>query len=55
MRMVANSSHLRETVFNVHPERLDITFAQMVLVMKLTMFAWNVHDGRRKPEVSCLP
>ena len=25
---------------------VDITGAQMVLVMKLTAFAWNVHDGR---------
>jgi len=23
----------------------------MVLVMKLTTFAWNVHDGRQKGEV----
>ncbi|KAK9468956.1 MBOAT, membrane-bound O-acyltransferase family-domain-containing protein [Lipomyces arxii] len=33
-----------------HPESdgvVDITGAQMVLVMKLTAFAWNVHDGRR--------
>ncbi|KAI9847849.1 MAG: lysophospholipid acyltransferase [Sclerophora amabilis] len=28
------------------PEAFDITGAQMVLVMKLTGFCWNVHDGR---------
>ncbi|KIY71758.1 endoplasmic reticulum protein [Cylindrobasidium torrendii FP15055 ss-10] len=26
---------------------LDVTGPQMVLTMKLTTFAWNVHDGRR--------
>lgn len=31
---------------------IEITFTQMVLVMNLTTFAWNVHDGRRKIEVS---
>ena len=29
------------------PGRLDITGAQMVLVMKLTSFCWNVADGRQ--------
>jgi len=29
---------------------VDITGAQMVMVMKLTAFCWNVHDGRLKPE-----
>jgi lysophospholipid acyltransferase len=28
------------------PEKVDVTGAQMVLVMKLTAFCWNVHDGR---------
>jgi lysophospholipid acyltransferase len=28
------------------PSRVDITGAQMVLVMKLTAFCWNVQDGR---------
>ncbi|KAL1959374.1 hypothetical protein VTO42DRAFT_2177 [Malbranchea cinnamomea] len=28
------------------PSSVDITGAQMVLVMKLTAFCWNVHDGR---------
>lgn len=28
------------------PGAVDITGAQMVLVMKMTAFCWNVHDGR---------
>ena len=28
------------------PSEIDITGAQMVLVMKLSAFCWNVHDGR---------
>jgi lysophospholipid acyltransferase len=32
------------------PGTIDITGAQMVLVMKLTAFCWNVHDGRMKDE-----
>jgi lysophospholipid acyltransferase len=28
------------------PSSVDITGAQMVLVMKLSAFCWNVHDGR---------
>ena len=32
------------------PSAVDITGAQMVLVMKLTAFCWNVHDGRLKEE-----
>lgn len=32
------------------PEIVDITGAQMVLIMKLTAFCWNVHDGRLKQE-----
>lgn len=31
------------------PDLVDITGAQMVLVMKLTAFCWNVHDGRLDP------
>ena len=29
-----------------NPSLVDITGAQMVLIMKLTAFCWNVHDGR---------
>lgn len=28
------------------PEVVDVSGAQMVLVMKLTSFCWNIHDGR---------
>ncbi|KIW15251.1 hypothetical protein PV08_05296 [Exophiala spinifera] len=30
---------------------VDITGGQMVLIMKLHAFSWNVHDGRLKPEL----
>ncbi|ORY75100.1 MBOAT, membrane-bound O-acyltransferase family-domain-containing protein [Protomyces lactucae-debilis] len=30
------------------PDAVDITGAQMVLVMKLTAFAWNIMDGKKK-------
>jgi len=33
------------------PHTIDITGAQMVLVMKLSAFCWNIHDGRIKPEL----
>lgn len=32
--------------FKNEPQNVDITGAQMVLIMKLTAFCWNVHDGR---------
>ena len=32
--------------FISRPDKVDITGAQMVLVMKLTAFCWNVQDGR---------
>ncbi|KAK3676367.1 Lysophospholipid acyltransferase [Recurvomyces mirabilis] len=31
------------------PSRVDITGAQMVMVMKLSAFCWNVWDGKQKP------
>ena len=34
--------------------KIDITGAQMVLVMKLSAFGWNVHDGRQ-PESELTP
>ncbi|TKA77586.1 hypothetical protein B0A49_01739 [Cryomyces minteri] len=40
--MSVNHIH-RQTVAD--PSRVDITGAQMVLVMKLTAFCWNVYDG----------
>ncbi|KAI9784993.1 MAG: lysophospholipid acyltransferase [Geoglossum umbratile] len=38
-------NHLHRQFVNA-PDRVDITGAQMVLVMKLSGFCWNVHDGR---------
>jgi lysophospholipid acyltransferase len=32
-------------------ETIEVTGPQMVLVMKLTTFAWNAFDGRRPSEV----
>ena len=42
-------NHIHRQVAN-DPAIVDITGAQMVLVMKLTAFCWNVHDGRIKAE-----
>lgn len=42
-------SHLYRQSVN-DPGVVDVTGAQMVLVMKLTAFCWNVHDGRMKDE-----
>ncbi|PYI10851.1 MBOAT family protein [Aspergillus sclerotiicarbonarius CBS 121057] len=38
-------SHIYRQIVN-DPQSVDITGAQMVLVMKLSSFCWNVHDGR---------
>jgi lysophospholipid acyltransferase len=38
-------SHIHRQILN-DPGVIDVTGAQMVLVMKLTAFCWNVHDGR---------
>ena len=32
--------------FISRPDKVDITGAQMVLIMKLTAFCWNIHDGQ---------
>jgi lysophospholipid acyltransferase len=36
--------------FISRPDRVDITGVQMVLIMKLTAFCWNVQDGRLPQE-----
>lgn len=36
--------------FTNNPAVVDITGAQMVMLMKLSAFCWNVHDGRLKQE-----
>ncbi|KAK5069694.1 Lysophospholipid acyltransferase [Lithohypha guttulata] len=33
------------------PSQVDITGMQMVMIMKLSAFAWNVHDGRIKRDL----
>ena len=38
-------------VLDKEDEPFGITACQMVLVMKLTTFAWNVYDGARPEEV----
>ncbi|KAL8668450.1 MAG: hypothetical protein Q9168_006920 [Polycauliona sp. 1 TL-2023] len=42
-------NHIHRQFANT-PDKVDITGAQMVLVMKLTGFCWNVYDGRLKQE-----
>ena len=42
-------NHIERQFLN-DPSRIDITGAQMVMVMKLSGFAWNVHDGRIRDE-----
>lgn len=42
-------SHIYRHYVN-NADIVDITGAQMVLVMKLTAFCWNVHDGRLPQE-----
>lgn len=42
-------SHIYRQFANT-PDKVDITGAQMVLVMKLTGFCWNIYDGRLKQD-----
>jgi lysophospholipid acyltransferase len=39
-------NHIKRQIKN-EPSSVDITGAQMVLIMKLTAFCWNVYDGRQ--------
>lgn len=42
-------SHFHIQFFNVYdPTKIDLTGAQMVLVMKLSAFGWNVYDGKQE-------
>lgn len=41
--------HIQRQILD-DPQVIDITGAQMVLVMKLSAFCWNVHDGRLPQE-----
>ncbi|KAF7331726.1 Lysophospholipid acyltransferase [Mycena kentingensis (nom. inval.)] len=40
-------NHAIRMIMQYSYEKLEITAPQMVLAMKLTTFAWNVHDGQR--------
>lgn len=42
-------SHVQRQLLN-DPQVVDISGAQMVLVMKLSAFCWNIHDGRLPQE-----
>ncbi|KZP00104.1 MBOAT-domain-containing protein [Calocera viscosa TUFC12733] len=44
-------NHLYRIWVSLTPDDFDITFSQMVLVMKITTLAWNVHDGRQAEEL----
>ncbi|MBW0487826.1 hypothetical protein O181_027541 [Austropuccinia psidii MF-1] len=39
-------NHARRIIYNIPYETVEITGSQMVLVMKLSTFAWNVYDGQ---------
>ncbi|KAF8816510.1 endoplasmic reticulum protein [Phlegmacium glaucopus] len=43
-------NHVIRAVYGFSYETMEVTGPQMVLTMKLTTFAWNVYDGRRKVE-----
>ncbi|KAK7471090.1 Lysophospholipid acyltransferase [Stygiomarasmius scandens] len=43
-------NHIIRALFALSYETMEVTGPQMVLVMKLTTFAWNVVDGRRPAE-----
>ncbi|TFK43038.1 MBOAT, membrane-bound O-acyltransferase family-domain-containing protein [Crucibulum laeve] len=43
-------NHVIRAVYGFSYETMEVTGPQMVLTMKLTTFAWNVWDGRRKAE-----
>ncbi|KAK8864477.1 hypothetical protein IAR55_001727 [Kwoniella newhampshirensis] len=44
-------NHIRRHLLAIPATAIEITGTQMVLVMKLSTFAWNVHDGRGKAEL----
>ncbi|TFK28619.1 MBOAT-domain-containing protein [Coprinopsis marcescibilis] len=43
-------NHVIRWINDFSYETMEVTGPQMVLTMKLTTFAWNVYDGRRKEE-----
>ncbi|WVR06969.1 hypothetical protein IAU60_004005 [Kwoniella sp. DSM 27419] len=43
-------NHIKRNWEGMPATTIEITGSQMVLAMKLTTFAWNVHDGRQRTE-----
>ncbi|WWD03076.1 hypothetical protein V865_001122 [Kwoniella europaea PYCC6329] len=43
-------NHIDRYIIGTSASAIEITGSQMVLAMKLTTFAWNVHDGKQKSE-----
>ncbi|WVF71254.1 hypothetical protein IAT40_006056 [Kwoniella sp. CBS 6097] len=41
-------NHLKRSIIGTSADTIEITGSQMVLAMKLTTFAWNIHDGRQR-------
>ena len=48
-------SQVIRAVYGLTCDSIEITGPHMVLTMKLTTFAWNVYDGRRKLQVRLPP
>nr|KIR50417.1 lysophospholipid acyltransferase [Cryptococcus bacillisporus CA1280] len=43
-------NHIKRSVLELPASTIEITGSQMVLVMKLSTFAWNIHDGGVKED-----
>ncbi|WVW84013.1 hypothetical protein I302_106040 [Kwoniella bestiolae CBS 10118] len=43
-------NHIHRHIIGTSASAIEITGSQMVLAMKLTTFAWNVHDGKQRTE-----
>lgn len=50
--MILSNSHVIRAMNEQSYETIEVTGPQMVMVMKLITFAWNVYDSRRPSEVS---
>lgn len=44
------ATHLYRNLSGVPITEIEVSGPQMVIVMKLATFAWNVYDGRRKSD-----
>ncbi|WWC89239.1 uncharacterized protein L201_004158 [Kwoniella dendrophila CBS 6074] len=43
-------NHIHRNLVGTSASAIEITGSQMVLAMKLTTFAWNIHDGKQRTE-----